>query len=263
MPSIQDAIEACARRGGGPVYAVPVLLFDAGHGKYDMPAQVARGRARFPELDLRAATPFGIHPSLLEIVEERLRHLEARLRDFDPAETAVLLVGRGASDAEANADLFKIGRLLWERNRYAFVECCFISIAEPGVPAGVERCVRLGARRVLVMPYFINTGILVKRIAEQAMATGARYSHVEVVVGSHLGVHPKLVDLILAKARALAGVPPEPFDLSRCWRYPHRGEHHHHHHEHDHHHHDGHDHHHEHGHHQAAPHAAATVAEEP
>ena len=31
------------------------------------------------------------------------------------ADTAILLIGRGGSDADANSDFYKISRLLWEK----------------------------------------------------------------------------------------------------------------------------------------------------
>ena len=66
-PSIQDALDACAAEGASEVQAVPILLCDAGHAKADMPAQVAQGRRRHPELKITACPPLGIHQGLLEI----------------------------------------------------------------------------------------------------------------------------------------------------------------------------------------------------
>jgi sirohydrochlorin cobaltochelatase len=221
LHSIQDAIDRCAARGDEQVLAVPVLLYYAGHAKYDMPAQIRTGRERHPHLDLRAAPPLGIQVPLLEITEQRIAELEAALPPASREETAVLLVGRGTSDPEANADLYKIGRLLWERRPAVgpvppwpaasvagcpagMVECCFIAMTDPGVPAGIDRCVRLGARRVLVIPYFLNTGKLVKRIGEQALAARRRYPDVEIAVGEHMGTHPKVIQLLLERAKVVA-----------------------------------------------------------
>ena len=204
VPSIQDAIDRCIATRARCILAVPVLLFNAGHAKEDMPGQITRASARYPGLDLRLAQPLGLDYCLLEIIEERLLELEHQLAPGRPEETAVLLVGRGTSDAAANGDLFKIGRLLWERNLYGMVECCFAGMTQPLVPAGIDRCVRLGARRILVIPYFLNTGILVKRIHTQARAAREAYPGIEIAVGGHLGVHPKLVALLLTRAEIRA-----------------------------------------------------------
>lgn len=218
--SIQDAITRCARAAATPVLAVPVLLFRAGHGKADMPAQVAEARARYPQLDLRSRAILGTDTALLEIVEQRIAEAQTDLPLAEPEQTAVLLVGRGTTDAEANAELFRVSRLLWERNRFGWVEPAFVSLAWPDVPAGIDRCVRLGARRVVVAPYFLNTGVLVKRIGELARLAAVRYAGVEVVTAGHMGVHPKLVDLILQRAyEAHAQGAEAPTVIERAWRY--------------------------------------------
>jgi sirohydrochlorin cobaltochelatase len=80
----------------------------------------------------------------------------------------VLLVGRGSTDPDANAELFKVARLLWEGRGIGGVEAAFVSLAEPGVPAGLDRCRRLGARRIVVLPYFLFDGVLPDRVAAQA-----------------------------------------------------------------------------------------------
>ncbi|HVA87425.1 MAG TPA: sirohydrochlorin chelatase [Candidatus Saccharimonadales bacterium] len=221
VPSIQEAIDRCVADGADRILAVPMLLFNAGHAKEDMPAQIARARIRHPGLNLRLIRPLGMHHALLELAEERLSDLDRQLAPGRLDETAVLLVGRGTSDAVANGDFFKIGRLIWERNRYGLVECGFAGTAEPLVPAGIERCVRLGARRILVLPYFINTGTLVKRIHSQARAAQAVYPGVEIVSGAHFGVHPKLVQLLLTRSEARAGGIDEPDDgaIGSPWRY--------------------------------------------
>lgn len=210
VPSIQEAFDAIAASGAGTVVAAPVLLFHAGHDKQDMPAQAWAAARRYPQLEIRLAPNLGIHPLLLEIAEERLAALEARAVASEPEATAVLLVGRGTSDPEANGDFFKAGRLVWERNNYALVECAFVSLAEPGVAAGIRRCVALGATRVLVLPYFLNTGVLVQRIHQQARETAMELPGVQVLVGEHLGVHPKLVELILQRAAEATAVSEAP-----------------------------------------------------
>jgi sirohydrochlorin cobaltochelatase len=114
----------------------------------------------------------------------------------------VLLVDRGTTIARANADLYATGRLFQERGLYPAVEVCFVSLAPPCVPAGLQRCVALGARRVLVVPYFINTGLLVQRIGEQIAAARGFYPALRAVVGPHFGTDARLVAALLDRGRA-------------------------------------------------------------
>lgn len=228
MPSIQSAIDRGFAQGFRRILAVPVLLLNAGHAQRDMPAEIARAQARYPKIELRLAEPLGIQRGLLEILEERVGEEMGNAVVSPKDSTAVLLVGRGTTDAEANGDIYKIARLLWERNRFALVECGFAGTTQPTITEGITRCVLLGARRILVVPYFINTGLLVQRIRTQAAQARDSYPDVQIAVCQHLGVHPKLVRLLLARARALVdgdAVPADP-PIGRTWRYPY---HHHHH----------------------------------
>jgi sirohydrochlorin cobaltochelatase len=222
IPSIPCAIERCVAHGFTRILAVPVLLLNAGHAQGDIPAKIAQARARHPEIELRLAEPLGIQRRLLEILEERIGEEVGNLVVRQEDSTVILLVGRGTTDAEANGDIYKIGRLLWERNRFALVECCFAGSTQPTITEGIAHCILLGARRILVVPYLINTGLLVRRIHTQAAQAQDAHPDVEIVVCRHLGVHPKLVQLLLARARALADSDVAPADppIGRTWRYP-------------------------------------------
>jgi precorrin-8X/cobalt-precorrin-8 methylmutase len=203
MPSVDEAIDRCAAGGATGLRVVPILLHTAMHSRTDVPAVMARGAQRHRGLELRLAPPLALEEPLLDILGERVRMAEERAAPLPETDTAVLLVGRGSHDAAANADFFRTGRLFAERCGCRPVECCFVSLAQPDVPTGLERCLRLGARRVLVAPYFVNTGVLVKRIADQVAQSRERHPEAELLLTTHLGIHAKLVDLI--RVRALDG----------------------------------------------------------
>lgn len=200
-PSILGGIEQCVEGNAGRIVAVPLFLFGANHVKTDVPAAINVARERHPELEIRFGAPFGVAPEVLEVVDERIAELEAALPPLPREETAVLLVERGSSDPDANAAVFQVARLLWEGRGFGWVEACFVGITRPSLDDGLARCVALGARRVLVLPYFLFTGLLVRRIERVVEARRERYPAVEFAVGRHLGRHPRLVDLA---ARRLA-----------------------------------------------------------
>ena len=81
------------------------------------------------------------------------------------------MVGRGSTDPDANADVVKTARLLWEGRDYPLAETAFVSLARPDVAEGLERCRLLGARRIVVARYFLFPGVLPDRVAEQAAAS--------------------------------------------------------------------------------------------
>ena len=201
-PLVPEGLDRCVERGGRRVIALPVILFAAGHVKVGISHELDKAKARHPAVEFLYGRHLGLHPLLLEACEERLHELEARFPG--PAEeTAVLVVGRGSHDPDANSDLCKLGRLLWESGRYPRVEVCFIGITNPSLPDGLDRCLALGAKRIFVLPYFLFTGVLVPRIHRLSAAFEAAHPEIEVRVGEHLGGHPNVFK-VLAERKAEA-----------------------------------------------------------
>lgn len=197
-PDLDMAVDRLVQRGAASVVAVPLVLLGAGHMKDDGPAALHRGRHRHPTVRFAYARHLGLHPLVLAVAEDRIR---TAVGDGDPAETAVVLVSRGSSDPDANADLYKAARLLWDSRGLAMVEPAFVSLADPRVPAALDRCRLLDARRIVVVPYFLFTGILVDRIAAQVGDWAAAHPHIDARPGPHLGADLRIARLVLERYR--------------------------------------------------------------
>jgi sirohydrochlorin cobaltochelatase len=203
-PPLRDAVTDLTGRGHRRVVAVPLVLSAASHSKSDIPAVLARERARHPGLDLCYGRPLGPHPALLDLLAARIAAQVAPAACGPPP--AVLLVGRGSTDPDANAEVCKTARLLWEGREYAFAETAFVSLASPDVPAGLERCKLLGASRVVVARYFLFPGILPDRIADQARGYGRAHPGIDVRCTEVLGDTGELAALVAERYHeALAG----------------------------------------------------------
>ena len=182
-PPIQDAVAKLAP--AHPVIdVVPLVLVAAGHSKGDIPAALEREKVRHVGLAFRYSRPLGPHPLLLTALADRLEAVVAR--ELWP-QTAVVLVGRGASDPDANAEVARTARLLQEGRGIGTVETAFISLAEPGVSAGLERARRLGYRRLVVLPWFLFAGVLPDRIAQQTERWAHAHPDVEVALAGPIG----------------------------------------------------------------------------
>ena len=215
-PPIIAAVEQAVAAGVHRIVAVPLLLQAARHMKDDIPTALNWARARYPAVHIAYGTPLGVRPEVLTALEERLAAAEEGLPALPAAETAVLLIERGSSDPDANANVFKVARLLWEGRGGGLVETCFWSITRPNLAAGLRRCAALGARRIIVLPYFLFQGVLLQRIAALVEEHRALRTGIELRVAPHLGTHPALVDLALHRAReAMAGEAWSNCDLCK------------------------------------------------
>ncbi|HWG92664.1 MAG TPA: sirohydrochlorin chelatase, partial [Mycobacteriales bacterium] len=201
-PPIQDAVARLVGAGHRTVDVVPLVLVAAGHSKGDIPAALERERRRHPGTTFRYARPLGPHPALLETAAQRLAAVVPQEQWGD---TAVVLVGRGATDPDANAEVAKTARLLQEGRGIGTVETCFISLAEPSVPAGLERARRLGYERIAVLPWFLFAGVLPDRITAQATEWADRHPHLDVRLAGLLGPTQALAGVVAERWRELDG----------------------------------------------------------
>ena len=188
-PPLRDAVGALVHGTPARLVAVPLMLSAAGHAKGDIPAALARERTRHPGVSFTYARPLGPHPALLALLAKRV--------DAEGVHTpAVLVVGRGSTDPDANADVVKTARLLWEGRDYPLAETAFVSLARPGVAEGLERCRLLGARRIVVARYFLFPGVLPDRVTEQAAAYAAAHPELEIRCSDVLGDCDEIAALV-------------------------------------------------------------------
>ncbi len=198
QPTVHEAWERLAGRGHRRVAAVPMVLVGAGHAKGDIPAALQRETLRDPGSSYAFGRPLGPHPVLQELLATRI---DGALGAASGAGTVVLLVGRGSTDPDANAEVCKVARLLQEGRPYDFVETAFVSLAAPDVPAGLARCAALGARRIVVAPYFLFDGVLPRRVVHQARAFAAEHPQLDVRTAGYLGDCAELAGLVLQRYR--------------------------------------------------------------
>lgn len=213
-PGVRGTLAGLVDAGVTRAAVVPLLLTAATHSKTDIAAAVSAARTELPRLAVSYGRPVGPHPAALRALDDRLH--EAGAAPDDP-ETAVVLAAAGAADPDANAEVAKVARLLWEGHGWYAVEPAFASATRPGVSEVVGRLRRLGVARVAVAPYFLAPGFLAGRVARQALAAGAD------VVSRPIGAHDGLVDVLVERYReALSGDIRMNCDTCR-YRAPMRG----------------------------------------
>ena len=201
-PPIQESVARLVGAGHRRIDVVPLVLVAAGHSKGDIPAALAREQLRHPGLAFRYGRPLGPHPDLLAEAERRLEALVPR--ELWPT-TAVVLVGRGATDPDANAEVAKTARLLLEGRGIGTVETAFISLAEPSVPVGLDRAKRLGYSRVVVLPWFLFAGVLPDRITKQTAEWAQAHPEVEVLSAELIGPGEALAAVVLERWAEIDG----------------------------------------------------------
>ena len=248
-PLLDPALNYAARNSER-VLVLPLILNAAGHVRQDIPSAIQRARKRHPDVQFLYAPHLAVSDPLLRILKRFLRQAMLQLDVPDPRTTGVILLGRGSSDRLANGDVARMARWLWEIGDHERVDLAFTGVTFPRLEKVVRDQVALGMMQIVVMPYYLFTGTLIKRIGRQMENLAAQYPQVRFAHTSYFGFEPEIARMLDERVHALQqGVGA--IDLDRLMRPdPFResgGHHHHHHHGHDHHHH-GHGHGHGHGH---------------
>jgi len=186
------------------------MLFAAGHVKNDIPSVLNTYQAQHPGLRIDYGRDLDIDLNLLRVAGQRIEEAEAvSSRRVKRAETLLVVVGRGTSDPDANSNIAKVARMLWEGMGFGWAEAAFSGVADPRVDAALERAARLGFRRIVVFPYFLFTGVLVKRIYAQTDDVAARFPAIEFVKAGYLRDHARVIDTFVERVDEFAAGEPK------------------------------------------------------
>jgi sirohydrochlorin cobaltochelatase len=191
QPALAPALRALADRAAH-IIALPLFLFAAGHTKNDLPLALAAARRDRPGVRFTAARALGVHPALIDLAYHRARPALDRARI--PASTAVIVVGRGASDPDANGEFCKLVRLFGEGRGLGWVVPCFLGITRPSFEDAAELVARARPERIVVVPYLLFGGRLIDKLRAQVTMFAARTPWIAVELAPHLGGDDALDD---------------------------------------------------------------------
>jgi precorrin-8X/cobalt-precorrin-8 methylmutase len=202
VPTIDEGVRAVIAEGAKRVVMLPALLLGATHAKNDMPGELALLKRQFPEVEFHFGAPMDLHPLLLRLAQQRIVEAEAASgRTVRRADSCLVVVGRGTTDPDANSDVSKLARMLEEGMGFGASFVCYAGTAQPSLATGLQSAARLGGQRLVVFPYFLFDGLLVKRICSAAGELQARRPELEVLKAAHLGPHEDVATVFLERAK--------------------------------------------------------------
>jgi sirohydrochlorin cobaltochelatase len=199
-PTIQEGFDRLVQRGAKRIVMLPGVLMAAGHAKNDMASEVRLARERYPHVEILMGRALEVEPKLLELCRLRYREAIEDAPEIDPRETLLLLVGRGSSDPDANGNIAKVARFLQEGYPAGWSAHCFSGVARPLLEEALPVCERMGFRRIVVQPYFLFTGILLKRIYAYVEERRLARPAVDIRAAPHLQAHPLLLETFEERA---------------------------------------------------------------
>jgi sirohydrochlorin ferrochelatase len=122
-------------------------------------------------------------------------------------QTGIVIVDHGSRRDESNRMLERVAELFAERfrERYAIVEPAHMELAEPSIATAYARCVSRGARRVVVVPFFLGPGKHWTQDIPRLTAEAAeRFPETCYHVSPTLGIDDLILDLLEKRAHGCA-----------------------------------------------------------
>ena len=196
-PVIGTGLDKLRDAGASRIVCLPGMLFAAGHVKNDLPSEVNNYAAQNEGLEMIFAADLGIDARLLDAAKQRVE--EALDDNVAREDTLLLVVGRGTNDSDANSNVAKVTRMLWEGLGVGWAETAYSGVAYPLVDQALAHISKMGFKRVVVFPYFLFSGILVTRIYNWVDDAASAHSDIEFVKAKYLNDHPKVIDAFVAR----------------------------------------------------------------
>jgi sirohydrochlorin ferrochelatase len=166
----------------GQVVVTPLLLADAYHARVDIPAMIA-------DSDALQADVLGEDDRLVTVLRHRVRELGVSRLDPD---VGVVVVAVGSSRQAANARTEAVSPALAAGTRWAGVETAFATGPAPSLGEATERLRAMGARRLVIAPWFLAHGRITDRVREYAAAQG-------IAMAQPLGAHRLVAYTVLQR----------------------------------------------------------------
>ncbi|WP_136636524.1 sirohydrochlorin chelatase [Pseudooceanicola onchidii] len=204
-PVIRDGLDRLREAGCDRILAVPGMLFAAMHTKNDIPTVLNTYAAKHG-IEVSYGRELGVDPKMIAAAAARIREaIDAADSDVPLEETCLVVIGRGASDPDANGNVAKVARMLHEGIGFGWCEVGYSGVTFPLVEPCLNHVVKLGYKRVVVFPYFLFSGILVDRIYGFTDRVADRHPEIEFLKAGYLSDHPLVMDTFAERVREIAG----------------------------------------------------------
>ena len=210
-PNIHMGLDSLVSQGVTEIFAVPGMLLAATHAKNDIPSVLTTYEEKHAELKIHYGEELGIDTRMLTAFKSRIKESLNVKQGDDLTDTMLVVVGRGTSDAYANADVAKITRIVCEDMGFGWSDVVYSGVTYPSTGVGLEMLSKLGFKKIVVAPYFLFTGRLIKRITNYVNEVREKFPDIQFYQAQYLKDHEKVIDAFVGRIEDLrqGGIKPK------------------------------------------------------
>lgn len=125
--------------------------------------------------------------------------------------TAVIILGHGSRSGGADETVKRVAAEVKKGGGHQIVEHAFLQYTTPTPQNAIENCIRQKVQRIVIVPYFMQSGAHVTRdIPELVDKARKQHPDLDIVVTDCVGAHPlmaKIVEDLVEKTKRLTVLP--------------------------------------------------------
>lgn len=219
-PNMHMALDSLVERGVKKIYAVPGMLFAATHAQNDIPSVLTTYQDKHPGLEIEYGQELGLHDEMIQAFQTRI--LDAmgldHVHDGDLYDTMLVVVGRGTSVTNANAEAAKLTRIVCENMGFGWSETVYSGVTYPSVGRGLEMAVKLGFKKIVVAPYFLFGGKLIGRIHAYVDKVAEENPNVQFMKATYLRDQEHVINTFIERIQETMVPPKQNLGLMQSFK---------------------------------------------
>ncbi|ORU94398.1 MAG: sirohydrochlorin cobaltochelatase [Cycloclasticus sp. symbiont of Bathymodiolus heckerae] len=201
-PNIHMALDKLIAQGVTHIYAVPGMLFAATHAKNDIPSVLTTYQKKHPQLTIEYGQELGLQDNMINAFQTRILEslgLNETPSTGDLYDTMLVVVGRGTSVVEANAEATKLTRIVCENLGFGWSETVYSGVTYPSVGRGLDMAAKLGFKKIVVAPYFLFGGKLIDRIYAYVDTVAEQIPDINFIKADYLRDQAFVIDTFISR----------------------------------------------------------------
>ncbi|MEF8984311.1 MAG: sirohydrochlorin chelatase [Bacteroidales bacterium] len=206
-PTYYDTIRKLYDQGIRDIVAIPIFLFTGIHLNYEIPGLMKQYQNEMEGLKITLTSNIGINEELIQLAEKRIIEAEYAKygKSLDHSNDILLTAAVGNSLPEANAEVAKLTRLIWEKINFGFSQYAFSSkLTFPSVAQTLQIIKNCAFGRIVVFPLLLFPSLHLDKIF-MSVEEFRKENKKEVVFAEPFGVDEFLIDILVRRHKEVSG----------------------------------------------------------
>ena len=201
-PEITEVLSSFQHNGIKNIIILPGILFSGEHTQRDVPHTVNEVFRNLPEINLVFAEPLATQPKVIEASQKRIEEEEKNSPEsFSRSETLLITIGHGSREKGFNSKVKKNLSKLGDNMGFCKTLIGFAGSSQNYMEEMQEKFKPQRFRRVILFPFFLFSGVWVKRVHSLADTFQSKYPDTEFLKAPCLSHHALIIDALIQSVR--------------------------------------------------------------